>query len=75
MGHDQLFKEVLKAYFREFLQLFFPDVAEHLDFETRRFLDKEHFTDTTKGSRREILAASIVAAAAGMGIKLPPWVS
>ncbi len=54
MGPDQLFKEVLQAYLEDFLQLFFPDVAEHLDLATRRFLDKEFFTDTGKGNRREM---------------------
>ena len=27
MGHDQLFKTVLQTYFRDFLQLFYPEVA------------------------------------------------
>jgi len=35
MGHDQLFKAVLERLFQGFLELFFPEVAARLDFETR----------------------------------------
>ena len=58
MRHDQLFKAVLQNCFDDFLKLFYPDVAERLDFETLRFLEKELFTDFPEGSRRE---ADIVA--------------
>jgi len=58
MDHDQLFKAVLQSYFQDFLRLFFPDLEERLKLETRRFLDKEIFTDLPEGSRRE---ADIVA--------------
>ena len=27
MGHDQLFKAVLQAFFRDFLHLFYPNVG------------------------------------------------
>ena len=54
MDHDQLFKAVLQAYFQDFLQLFFPDLEEHLDFGTLHFPDKELFTNLPKGSRREV---------------------
>ena len=53
MAHDQLFKELLRAFFREFVELFFPDVAEHLDFARVTFLDREMFTDLPEGSVRE----------------------
>jgi hypothetical protein len=52
--HDQLFKELLNAFFREFLALFFPAVAARLDFTRVTFLDKEVFTDVPTGSRREL---------------------
>jgi len=58
MGHDQLFKAVFQAFFRDFLQLFYPNVAEHLDFETLRFIDKEVFPDFPEGYPQE---ADIVA--------------
>lgn len=53
MGHDRLFKAVLESFLREFLELFFPDVAARLDFATQRLLDKEFFTDFPEGRRRE----------------------
>ena len=53
MGHDQLFKEFLREFFQDFLELFYPDEAARLDFGTLRFLDKELFTDFPEGSPRE----------------------
>ncbi len=58
MPQDQLFKELLQEFFREFLELFYPAVAARLDFDTLSFLDKELFTDLPEGARRE---ADIVA--------------
>jgi hypothetical protein len=42
MPQDQLFKELLQEFFRDFLELFYPAVASRLDFERVTFLDKEH---------------------------------
>ena len=53
MDHDQLFKELLRAFFREFMELFFPGVAARLDFDRVTFLDKETFTDLPQGRQRE----------------------
>ena len=53
MRHDALFKEVLRAFFREFMELFFPSVAARLDFDRVTFLDKETFTDLPLGDQRE----------------------
>jgi len=53
MGHDQLFKEFLRAFLPDFLELFWPDAAVRLNFGTLRFLDKELFTDFPEGSQRE----------------------
>ena len=52
--HDQLFKTLLEKFFREFLELFFPAVAERLDFGTLAFLDKELFADLPQGPTREV---------------------
>lgn len=52
-SHDQLFKELLRAFFREFIELFFPDMAARLDFGRVTFLDKELFTDLSEGDVRE----------------------
>ncbi len=53
MGHDQLFKTLLETFLREFLELFFHEVAERLDFATKRLLDKELITDFPEGRLRE----------------------
>jgi hypothetical protein len=52
ISHDQLFKDLLRAFFREFMELFFPDAAARLDFSTVVFLDKEVFTDLPTGRQR-----------------------
>jgi predicted transposase YdaD len=54
MGHDQLFMALLEKFFRDFLELFFPAVAERLDFGTLAFLDKELFADLPQGPTREV---------------------
>src|ERR1017187_4209799 len=51
--HDRLFKELLKTFFIEFLELFFPNVAAYVDPQSIEFLDKEVFTDVTDGERHE----------------------
>jgi hypothetical protein len=53
MPFDPVFKELLRAFFREFLELFFPEAAARLDLTEVRFLDKEVFTDLPEGSLRE----------------------
>jgi predicted transposase/invertase (TIGR01784 family) len=53
MGHDQLFKTVLERLLQGFLELFFPEVAARLDFETLRFHDKEVFANVPAGRVRE----------------------
>ena len=54
MGHDQLVKDFLHAFMREFLELFYPDVAGRLKFETLEFLGTELFTDFSEGAVREV---------------------
>lgn len=49
-----MFKDLLRAFFREFLELFFSDVAVRLDFSTVTFLDKEVFTDLPGGRQRTL---------------------
>lgn len=51
--HDRLFKQLLTACFREFIELFLPRVAEYMDMNTVAFLDKEIFTDITAGQTYE----------------------
>ena len=54
MDHDRLFKELLTAFFVEFVELFLPDVAAYLDPDSIEFLDKEIFTDVTAGEKHEV---------------------
>ena len=53
MDHDRLFKELLTVFFVDFLKVFCPALAEHLDPGSVEFLDKELFTDVTHGDRHE----------------------
>lgn len=53
MDHDRLFKELLSAFFAEFVALFLPDVAAYLEPGNVEFLDKEVFTDVTSGEKHE----------------------
>src|SRR5579871_3665036 len=52
MGHDQLFKQLLQAFFADFLQLFDAETAAALDLTTVTFRDAEVFTDVPQGERR-----------------------
>ena len=58
MGHDQLFKTILEGLLQDFPELFFPDEAARLDFETLRFLGKEVFANVPAG---EVRQADVVA--------------
>ncbi len=53
-SYNQLFKDLLRAFFRDFMELFFPNVAARLDFSSVTFLDKEVFTDVPKGRERRL---------------------
>lgn len=54
IDHDRIFKELIKTFFLEFVELFLPDVYADLDHETIEFLDKEVFTDVTSGEKHEV---------------------
>ncbi len=55
MDHDRLFKELLNNFFLEFVELFLPDVSAYLDKDAAVVpLDKEVFTDVTRGDRHEV---------------------
>ncbi|MDJ0589232.1 MAG: hypothetical protein QNJ72_04435 [Pleurocapsa sp. MO_226.B13] len=51
INHDRLFKELITTFFVEFLELFFPSVLEYLDTDSIQFIDKEVFTDVTRGEK------------------------
>jgi hypothetical protein len=54
VDHDRLFKELIRTYFKEFIQLFFPEVFEAIDFEHVNFLSEEVFTDLVLGEKRKV---------------------
>jgi hypothetical protein len=54
IDHDRLFKELLTVFFREFLELFAPDLHSQLDDSAVAFLDKEVFTDVAAGDRHVV---------------------
>ncbi len=42
MNQDDVWKEAIETYFEEFIDFFFPDIAEDIDFDKGyEFLDKE----------------------------------
>ena len=53
MGHDQLFKGILRHFFREFLELFFPDFAARLNFDAVEFKEAELFKGFPDGVSRQ----------------------
>jgi hypothetical protein len=60
MGHDQIFKDLLRAFFYEFLLLFLPQLAAAIDPSSISMLQEEVFTDIPSGQRRTVdLAASV----------------
>jgi hypothetical protein len=54
IDHDRLFKELIRTYFKEFIQLFFPEAYKAIDFDYVNFLSEEVFTDVVKGSKRKV---------------------
>ena len=53
--HDQLWKKLIQLFFKEFMELFYPDEAKKINFNKVEFLDKEYFTDVIEeGSRKQL---------------------
>lgn len=53
IDHDALFKLLLTNFFREFLELAAPELANALDDQPLVFLDKESFSTLIDPDRRE----------------------
>ena len=58
IGHDPLFKQLLQAFFPDFLHLFDPDMAAALDLSTVNVRDTEAFTDIPKAQSESDLLAT-----------------
>jgi len=54
IDHDRLFKELIRTFFWEFLELFLPKIARLMEKESLAFLPEEVFTDVTSGDKRKI---------------------
>lgn len=54
IDHDRLFKQLIQAFFEEFLKAFFPNEHGIIDFSKVKFLEQEVFTDIIKGEKRQI---------------------
>src|SRR5699024_2161126 len=52
--HDQLFKELIIEFFKEFLEAFFPDVHDNIDFHAIKPISDEVYTDLLEGSTRRL---------------------
>ncbi len=54
LDHDQIFKQIIEAFFREFMELFCPAEAALIDFTQVEFLREEFFTDVRRGRRKRL---------------------
>lgn len=52
--HDQLYKELISTFFKEFLIAFFPEVHEHLDFQAIKPISEEVYTNLIEGETRRL---------------------
>lgn len=54
MRHDQLHKELINTFLKEFLEAFFPGVHDHMDFHTIKPLSEEVYTNIQKARTRRL---------------------
>jgi len=54
ISHDRLFKQLISTFFEDFMTLFFPDAARHIDFSHLSFLRQELFTNVARGDVRYV---------------------
>jgi len=52
--HDLLFKQLINNFFEEFLEAFFPEVHQHVDFTTMTSLSEEVHSDLIDGETRRL---------------------
>ena len=52
INHDQIFKNLIQEFFKEFMEGFLPEIAEEIDFSCVEFLKDEFFSDLTKGRKK-----------------------
>ena len=54
VDHDHLFKELLRACFTDFLELFLPDVLRYLDVSSIEFVEQERKSIITRYQKRAV---------------------
>ncbi|MCC3358753.1 transposase [Bacillus sp. REN16] len=54
IDHDRLFKMLIKSFFQEFMEAFFPEECAFINFSTVKFMEQEVITDIFKGEKRRI---------------------
>ncbi len=54
VNHDQLFKELLRLFFGDFVDAFLPEAAQYLDKKSVQFLDKEILGLPQQGERHVV---------------------
>lgn len=52
--HDLLFKQLIRYFFKDFLEAFFPKIYNHIDLKSLSLISGEVFTDVIKGSTRKL---------------------
>ena len=50
--HDQIFKTVIKEFFKEFIELFLPNLAKEIDFNYVDFKNSEYFSSLMTGEKK-----------------------
>ena len=65
IDHDQIFKRLIEAFFREFLELFCPAEERLIDFSRVDIFSGEIFTDVERGRRRRLDLVAKVGLKAG----------
>ncbi len=56
ISHDRLFKELLRTFLWEFLELFVPELIPHLERKPLRFVESEVFDCQTRPGLQEGLS-------------------
>ncbi|GBF74127.1 hypothetical protein PA598K_02458 [Paenibacillus sp. 598K] len=52
--HDEAFKKLLQTFFKEFIELFFPELHRLLDYRQTRFLMQELLVDIVGQESRDL---------------------
>ncbi len=71
--HDQRFKLILQTFFREFMELFFPEWARRFDLSQPEWLREEEYVDPPQGEkvRMDLVAKLALREAIALGSNEP----